>query len=79
MVQRRDPTPFWVGPFWPYVGWLAISAALTWLAVELPLLQRWLDTTTLTGSQWLAVIALASGSSVVAVIDKAWRRRSLAG
>ncbi|MCP4436917.1 MAG: cation-translocating P-type ATPase [Actinomycetia bacterium] len=74
LVQRRDPTPVWTGPFWPYVGWLGISAALTWLAVELPLLQRWLDTTTLTGMQWLAVIGLTLASSVIAEADKALRR-----
>ena len=75
LVQRRDPTPVWVGPYWPYAGWLAISAVLTWFAVELPLLQRWLDTTSLTGSQWLVVLALATASSLVAEADKAWRRR----
>jgi Ca2+-transporting ATPase len=74
LVQRRDPTPVWVGPFWPYVGWLATSAFLTWLAVELPLLQRWLDTTTLTGRQWLGVVGLATASAALAEIDKAVRR-----
>ena len=74
LVQRRDPAPAWLGPFWPYVGWLAISAGLTWLAIELPVLQRWLLTTTLTGSQWLAVLGLALLSPLVAETDKAWRR-----
>jgi len=74
LVQRRDPTPVWVGPFWPYVGWLAISAFLTWLAVELPLLQRWLNTTTLTGMQWMAVVGLALAPATLAEIDKAVRR-----
>jgi Ca2+-transporting ATPase len=74
LAQRRDPTPGWVGPFWPYTGWLAVSAVLTWLAIELPLLQRWLDTTTLTGSQWLAVLGLALLSPTAAELDKAWRR-----
>ena len=74
LVQRRDPTPVWVGPFWPYVGWLSISVFLTWLAIELPLLQRWLDTTTLTGLQWLGVVGLALASAILAEIDKAVRR-----
>ena len=74
LVQRRDPTPVWVGPFWPYVGWLSISVFLTWLAIELPLLQRWLDTTTLTGLQWLGVVGLALASATLAEIDKAVRR-----
>lgn len=76
LVQRRDLTPAWVGPFWPYTGWLAISAVLTWLAIELPVLQRWLMTTTLTGSQWLAVLGLALLSPAVAELDKGWRRSS---
>ena len=77
LVQRRDPTPVWEGPFWPYVGWLGISASLTLLAIELPLLQRWLLTTTLTGEQWLAVLGLALVPALVAEADKAWRRRSI--
>jgi Ca2+-transporting ATPase len=79
LAQRRDPTPGWVGPFWPYVGWLAISGVLTWLAIELPLLQRWLLTTSLTGSQWLAVLGLTLLSPAVAEIDKAIRRRASSG
>ncbi len=75
---RRDPTPAWVGPFWPYVGWLGISAALTWLAIELPMLQRWLLTTTLTGGQWLAVLGLAVLPAAVAEADKTWRRHRTA-
>jgi Ca2+-transporting ATPase len=78
VAQRRDPTPFWVGPFWPYCGWLSIGAALTWLAIELPLLQRWLLTTTLTGSQWLAVLGLSLVAPSAAELDKAWRRHRLA-
>ena len=76
LVQRRDPTPVWRGPFWPYVGWLAIAAVLVWMAVELGVLQRWLLTTSLTGSQWTAAIALALVSPVVAEVDKAIRRRT---
>jgi len=74
LVQRRDPTPVWVGPFWPYVGWLAVSSVLTWLAVETPALQRWLDTTTLTGNQWIIVVAVACIPATLAEIDKAVRR-----
>ena len=74
LVQRRDPTPVWVGPFWPYVGWLAISAGLTWFAVEAPFLQRWLDTTTLTGNQWIIALSVALIPAALAEIDKAVRR-----
>jgi Ca2+-transporting ATPase len=78
LALRRDPTPGWKGPFWPYCGWLAISAVLTWFAIELPVLQRWLLTTRLTGSQWMAVVGLALLSSIAAELDKAWRRRRTA-
>ncbi len=74
LTLRRDRVPVWVGPFWPYVGWLAASAVATWMAIELTPLQRWLDTTTLTGMQWLAVVGLAAASSVVVEIEKAVRR-----
>ncbi|MGI9578269.1 MAG: cation-translocating P-type ATPase [Microthrixaceae bacterium] len=74
LSQRRDTVPVWVGPFWPYTGWLAVATALTWMAVELEPLQRWLDTTSLTGMQWLAVIGLSLVSSIVVEIDKALRR-----
>ncbi len=74
LVQRRDPASVWIGPFWQYLAWLAIPVALTWLAIELPLLQRWLDTTTLTGSQWLAVIGLSLAAPVLVELDKARRR-----
>jgi hypothetical protein len=47
---------------------------LTWLAVELPLLQRWLDTVSLTGSQWLAVVGLALLAQLLAIVEKAFRR-----
>jgi Ca2+-transporting ATPase len=54
--------------------WLSIPAAVTWLGVELPLLQRWLDTTSLTGSQWLAVFALSLAVPIIVELEKAYRR-----
>jgi Ca2+-transporting ATPase len=74
VVSRRDPGPFWQGPVFPFFMWLSIPAVVTWLGVELPLLQRWLDTTSLTGSQWLAVIALSFGVPVVVELEKTYRR-----
>ena len=74
VVNRRDPGPFWQGPVYPFFMWLAIPAVITWLGVELPLLQRWLDTTTLTGSQWLVVLGLSLVVPVLVEIEKAIRR-----
>ncbi|MEO1064693.1 MAG: cation-transporting P-type ATPase [Actinomycetota bacterium] len=70
LAWRRDASPAWTGPLWPFVGWLAAGGAVVWLAIELPVLQRWLDTLTLTGSQWLAVIALSLVGSAVVEVSK---------
>jgi Ca2+-transporting ATPase len=74
VVSRRYPGPFWHGPAFPFFMWLSIPAAVTWLGVELPLLQRWLDTTSLTGSQWLAVFALSLAVPIIVELEKAYRR-----
>jgi Ca2+-transporting ATPase len=75
LVLRRDPAPAWRGPLFPYLGWLAIAATLTVLAVELPALQRLLTTESLTGGQWLAILGLASVTPVAIEVGKAARRR----
>ncbi len=75
-VQRRDPAPGWSGPLLPYGAWLAAAAVLTWFAIELPLLQRWLQTESLTGNQWLAVIGLALITPALVEVSKAVRRRA---
>lgn len=55
---------------WPYVGWLCGGGVVTWLAIELPVLQRWLDTQTLTGSQWLVVLGLSLLAPLVVELTK---------
>lgn len=71
---RRGVIPGWEGPYLPYWLWMLVPAALTVLAIELPLFQRMLLTTSLTGSQWMAVWATALLVPVVIEIDKAVRR-----
>jgi len=71
---RRDVIPGWEGPYLPYWLWMLVPATLTVLAIELPLFQRMLLTTSLTGSQWLAVWAIALIVPVVMEIEKAIRR-----
>jgi Ca2+-transporting ATPase len=73
-VFRRDPGLSFAGPPIPFFLWMVIAPVLTWLAVELPLLQRWLDTASLTGSQWLAVVGLALLAPLLAIVEKAYRR-----
>ena len=47
-------------------GW-----ALTWAAVELDMLSRLLDTTSLTGGQWLVVLGVSLITPAVVAVDKA--------
>jgi len=78
VVARRDPGGFWNGPVFPYFTWLGAAAIITVLGVELTFLQRILDTVSLTGSQWLAVLALSLAAPVLMSADKAWRRHQKA-
>ena len=59
------------------LGWV-----LTWAAVELHMLQRLLDTTSLTGGEWGTVLGLSLIAPAIVGIDKAIqlrRQRSPAG
>ena len=59
LVMRREREPSWSAPVFPYLGWIMLGWTLTWAAVELDMLQRLLDTVSLTGAQWVAVIGLS--------------------
>ena len=76
MAVRRDLIPMWVGPFTPYLLWLLIPLAASWLAVEAQFLQSFLDTTSLTGPQWAVVLSLSVVPAIVIESDKARRRRA---
>jgi Ca2+-transporting ATPase len=71
LTMRREHQPAWAAPLFPYLSWIGLGALVTWLAVELPLLQRVLDTVSLTGAQWLLVVGLALIAPVLVEIDKA--------
>jgi len=43
---------------------------MTWAAVELTMLQRLLDTVSLTGNEWLTVIGLSLLMPAVVLVDK---------
>ncbi len=70
LVMRREREPVWSRPVFPYLGWIILGWVLTWAAVELHMLQRLLDTMSLTGGQWLAVIGLSLIAPVAVAIDK---------
>jgi Ca2+-transporting ATPase len=70
LVMRREREPAWSAPVFPYLGWILLGWALTWAGVELNMLQRLLDTESLTGAQWLVVIGLSLVAPTLVGIDK---------
>jgi len=70
LVMRREREAPWSTPVFPYLGWIILGWVLTWAAVELTMLQRLLDTTSLTGGQWMTVIALSLVAPAVVAVDK---------
>lgn len=78
IVNRRDPGTFIDGPAHPFFMWLGIPVVIAWLSVELPLLQRILATTSLSGAQWLVVLGLSLLAPALVEIEKAIRRRGAA-
>lgn len=71
VVMRRERQAPWSRPIFPYFGWLIAGWTLTWAAVELGMLQRLLDTVSLTGAQWLVVLGLSLITPTFVGIDKA--------
>jgi Ca2+-transporting ATPase len=84
LVMRRERQAPWSSPVFPYLGWIILGWVLTWAAVELGMLQRLLDTTSLSGRQWVVVLALSLIAPAFVGADKAiqlrrQRQASLAG
>ncbi len=73
--ERRDVTPGWHGPYFPFFKWMGIPAVVTWLAIEWPLFQDLLKTTDLSGQQWASVLVLAFVPLIVIETEKALRAR----
>jgi Ca2+-transporting ATPase len=70
LVMRREREQAWSSPVFPFLGWIILGWILTWAAVELHMLQRLLDTRSLTGGQWLVVLALSLVAPTVIGVDK---------
>jgi len=70
LVMRREREPVWATPVFPYLGWIILGWVMTWAAVELTMLQRLLDTVSLTGNEWLTVIGLSLLMPAVVLVDK---------
>src|SRR5215471_14587627 len=81
LVMRRERQAPWSSPVFPYLGWIILGWVLTWAAVELHMLQRLLDTTSLTGGQWGTVLGLSLIAPAIVGVDKAiqLRRQRSAG
>lgn len=77
LVMRREREPVWSPPVFPYLGWIILGWILTWAAVELDMLRRLLDTVSLSGGQWLTVIALSLLAPAVVGVDKGIQLRHL--
>jgi P-type Ca2+ transporter type 2C len=75
LVMRREREAPWASPLFPYLGWIILGWVMTWAAVELGPLQRLLDTTSLSGGQWGAVLALSLPAPAVVAADKLIRLR----
>ena len=75
LVMRRERQAPWSSPVFPYLGWIILGWVLTWAAVELDMLQRLLDTTSLSGREWIIVLALSLLAPAVVAVDKAIQLR----
>jgi Ca2+-transporting ATPase len=75
LALRRDPEPGLTAPWGKAVWMLTVPAAFLVASTEMEFLQRWLDTTPLSGQQWLVCIAGSLLVVLVVEVDKAIRRR----
>ncbi len=75
LVMRREREPAWSSPVFPYLGWILLGWTLTWAAVELNMLQRLLDTVSLTAHEWIVVLALSVVTPLLVGIDKSIQLR----
>ncbi len=71
LIMRRERQAPWSWPVFPFLGWIILGWILTWAAVQLNMLQSLLDTQSLTGRQWLVVLALSLLAPAVVGVDKA--------
>lgn len=71
LVLRREREAPWSSPVFPYLGWIILGWVLTWAAVELGMLQRLLNTESLTGAQWAVVLGLSLIAPALVWADKA--------
>ena len=70
VVMRREREAPWSDPIFPYMGWIILGWGLTWAGVELGMLQRLLDTVSLTAKEWGVVLLLSLIAPTIVAMDK---------
>jgi P-type Ca2+ transporter type 2C len=75
LIMRRERQAPWSSPVFPFLGWVILGWVITWAAVELHMLQRLLDTTSLTGGEWGTVLGLSLIAPAIVGVDKAIQLR----
>jgi Ca2+-transporting ATPase len=70
LVMRREREAPWATPVFPYLGWIILGWVLTWAGVELHMLQRLLDTESLTGAEWAIVLGASLVTPALVWVDK---------
>jgi len=75
LVLRRERGAPWASPVFPFLGWIILGWVITWAAVELNMLQRLLDTVSLSGGEWATVLGLSLVPAAVVGVDKAIQLR----
>jgi Ca2+-transporting ATPase len=75
LVMRRERQAPWASPVFPFLGWVILGWVITWAAVGLGMFQRLLDTTSLSGREWVIVLALSLLAPAVVAVDKAIQLR----
>jgi hypothetical protein len=69
-ADRPDSIGNRLGPEREHDRWIILGWILTWAAVELNMLQRLLDTTSLSGREWTIVLALSLLAPAVVATDE---------
>ena len=77
LTNRRDPVSGLAPPILKTLGVSLAPVLMIFLATQLPSLQKGLLTTSLTGPQWLASIALALTLALTVEVSKWLRRRRM--
>jgi P-type Ca2+ transporter type 2C len=75
LVFRPGNAPAWEQPLFQRLLLTAVPMALIVVSTELGLLQRLLDTLSLSGDQWLACFALSLPYALAVELDKLVNRR----